>query len=314
MLLGAVLSILSALSFSLNGAMARRGMIRVSANQGAFVTVLAGIPLFLLAALVSGQLLHAADMPVDTYLILAAAGVLHFGIGRNFNYRAIAAIGSARSQPIQALSIPYSILVAYIFLGETINSLMALGIMLIMVGSVVVVERAGRSQADPLLSPRAPEPSPPAFEFRPTEGYSSAVLAALCYGTSPILIRAALDGQADRSILGGAIAYAAAGVYVVATLARARNRTLIRAIDLQSMRLFFGAGFLVFMAQMLRFVALSLAPVAVVTPLQRLSSLFTLILAASVNRHLERINTRVVLSVFTSLIGTMILLLGQQTL
>ncbi|MEX2599473.1 MAG: DMT family transporter [Dehalococcoidia bacterium] len=325
MIIGAILSVASAFSFSLNNVMARRAMASAAASQGAFITVLIGVPLFLLAALVSGQLFRLGEIPVNGYVLLAAAGILHFSIGRFFNYRAIAAVGSARSQPIQTMSIPYSILIAFIFLGETINWIMAFGILLVMIGPTVVIERNQRkpapepprgaspeAEADEKATAKAKPPGTPAFELRQLEGYSFAILATTCYGTSPLLIRAALEGQTDLSVVGGAIAYFAAGLFVLSSLLLPRNRTLIRAVNLHNFRLFFGAGFFVFLAQMLRFMALSLAPVAIVTPLQRLAGLFTLVLASTINKDLEKINRRVIFGVIISLTGSAILIMGRD--
>lgn len=294
MLLGALLSMLSAFSFSINNIMARRGMVRASARQGTFVSVLIGVPLFVLAALVSGQLMRVDELSVRAYLFLAAAGVLHFGVGRRCNYRAIGAIGSARSQPIQSMNLPYSVLIAFLFLGERITLQMAGGIGLMMAGLMIALERR----------PASPSGAPP---LRPAEGYLFAILAALCYGTSPILIRAALEGTPGVSVLGGAVAYFAAGLYVLAGAARRRDREVLRGMDLAGVRLFFGAGFFVFLAQMLRFIALSIAPVAIVSPLQRMTALFTLLLAGTVNRDLEWITPKVVIGVLVSVVGTLVL-------
>ena len=311
-LLGAFLSIVSALSFSTNNALARRGMTGASASQGAFITVLLGVPLFLVAALVSGQLFRAGDIPLNGYLLLAIAGILHFGVGRYCNYRAIGAVGSARSQPIQTMTIPYSIFIAWLFLGETIDLLMAIGILLIMIGPAVIIERSSRLPAAP---PRGAAQASgvkgaPPFQLRQVEGYSFALLAALCYGSSPIFIRAALEGQAGVSILGGTVSYIAAGLFVLLPMLLPGRRSMMRAINLRTFRLFFAAGFFVFFAQMLRFIALALAPVAIVSPLQRLAALFTLFIAATINRDIERINRKVVIGVIISLAGSVLLVFG----
>lgn len=74
-----------------------------------------------------------------------------------------------------------------------------------------------------------------------------------------------------------------------------------------TIRLFLGAGFSVFLAQMFRFIALSLAPVAVVTTLGRAGSVFTLGLSWLLNRDLEQITARVVIGVGFSVSGAVLL-------
>ena len=316
-MLGVVLAILSSFSFSLNGVMSRRGLAVASASAGAFVTVIIGVPMFLFAALVTGQLFRAGDVSGLGFLLLSTAGILHFGLGRYFNYRSMAAIGATRTGPIQSFTAPYAILVAYLLLDEGVTLLMGVGIVLVLVGPAVMVERTGAPARQP-VPPRGAsdtEPAsntPPAFQLRQAEGYLFAALSVGAYGTSPIMIRAALEGATNLSVLGGAIAYTAAATALIVTLLLPGRRGLITAMRPSTVRLFLGAGFFVFLAQMLRFIALSLAPVAVVTPLMRLSGVFTLILSWTFNRHLEKITLRVVLGIAVSLVGSVMLVMFRD--
>ncbi len=68
---------------------------------------------------------------------------------------------------------------------------------------------------------------------------------------------------------------------------------------------------LFFLAQMSRFAALSIAPVAVVSPLQRSGAIFTLGLSWAGNRKLEEITWRVVLGIFISVGGAVLLILAR---
>ena len=316
-MLGVVLAILSSFSFSLNGVMSRRGLAVASASAGAFVTVIIGVPMFLFAALVTGQLFRAGDVSGLGFLLLSTAGILHFGLGRYFNYRSMAAIGATRTGPIQSFTAPYAILVAYLLLDEGVTLLMGVGIVLVLVGPAVMVERTGAPARQP-VPPRGAsdtEPAsnaPPAFQLRQAEGYLFALLSVGAYGTSPIMIRAALEGATNLSVLGGAIAYTAAATALIVTLLLPGRRGLITAMRPSTVRLFLGAGFFVFLAQMLRFIALSMAPVAVVTPLMRLSGVFTLILSWMFNRHLEKITLRVVLGIAVSLVGSVMLVMFRD--
>jgi drug/metabolite transporter (DMT)-like permease len=313
-MIGALLSVLSALAFSLSDVLVRRGVVRASASQGAFITVLIGVPLFALVALVTGQLMRAGDLPFSAYGYLAAAGIIHYVVGRYFNYAAIGAIGAARAGPVQALALPYSIFVAFVALGEGISLTMGMGIALILVGPLIMVE--GTSHPPVQVTPSPPLPVATAlrteapFQPRQAEGYFFAVIAAASYGSSPVFIRAALEGDSGLSILGGLVSYVAAGALLLASLVIPARRHLIQTLQPTTVRLFFGAGFAVFMAQMLRFLALSLASVAVVTTLLRFASVFTLIFSWVFNRSLERITLRVVLGVLVSVAGAILLIIG----
>ena len=145
------------------------------------------------------------------------------------------------------------------------------------------------------------------------EGYGFSLLASVGYGTSPILIRAAMEGATGAAAIGTFVAYIGASVVLLATLALPAQRHLIGTINLRYMRLFGGAGFAVFFAQLLRFFALSLADVSIVNPLMRTISVFTLILSYLVNRRLENITLGVVLGVMVSFAGSALMVYAAAT-
>jgi len=310
-MLGVLFALISTASFSLNSVMVRRGVASASASAGAFVTVLIGVPMFAVAALVSGQLFRAAEMPGMGYILLSAAGIMHFGIGRYCNYRAVSAIGATRVAPIQSFAIPYAVFIAFVFLGETINWGMAVGIGLILVGPAIMIERASTPAPKPRGTSSGGPDTKPAFELRQAEGYLFALLSVGAYGTSPPLIREALRDLENMTIYGGLVAYFAAATALILTLVIPARRDLITAMRFSTVRLFFGAGFFVFLAQMFRFAALGIAPVAIVTPLQRSGAIFTLGLSWAVNRKLEKITWRVVLGIFISTGGAVLLILAR---
>ncbi|MCI0850195.1 MAG: DMT family transporter, partial [Chloroflexi bacterium] len=177
----------------------------------------------------------------------------------------------------------------------------------VLVGPVMMVERPSVRAA------HAASDTSPAFELRQAEGYLFAGLSVGFYGTSPILIRAALAGNTDLAVFGGLVAYTAAAGALIATLVVPARRELIGAMRFGTVRLFLGAGFFVFAAQMFRFIALSLAPVALITPLMRTGAVFTLGLSWAINRHLEKITWRVVAGILVSVAGAVVLVIARET-
>ncbi|HWO73577.1 MAG TPA: DMT family transporter [Dehalococcoidia bacterium] len=322
-MLGALVSVLSAICFSTSDILVRRGVVRAPVSHAAFVTVILGVPLFAVAALVSGQLFRAGDLSSSSYGLLAGAGLVHYVLGRYFNYAAISAIGAARAGPVQALSLPYSVLIALLFLDEEVTAAMVAGIALMLVGPALMVERQPSRPVAAAVAAIAPT-SPPqpsaavsalsglavgahAVRLRQREGYLFAMASAMSYGSSPVLIRAALEGESGLSVLGGLVSYVAAAALLIASLLVPARRELLAALEPQSVRIFFGAGFFVFMAQMLRFIALSLSSVAVVTTLLRFGSVSTLALSWAFNRRIEVLNGRVVLGVLISIAGAVLM-------
>ena len=317
MIFGALLSLASAFSFAVNFILVRRGIADAGATaaQGAFITVLLGVPFGLVAVIVTGQLFNFGQITPEGYLLFAAAGIVHFGIGRYCNYRGIAAIGAPRAATIQAIAVPYSVVMAMLLLDERPTILMYAGIALILGSPALMVDR-GKRPAPTHAEARAPSPpgegvrsttTAPAVEMRMVEGYTFSLLAAGAYGTSPILIRAAVEDATGTAAIGTFIAYVGASAMLMATLALPAQRDLMGTISLRYMRLFGGAGFAVFFAQLLRFFALAIADVSIVNPLMRMIGVFTLILSYLVNRRLEHITLGVVLGVLVSFTGSALL-------
>lgn len=309
MIAGALLALASSFSFSVNSILVRRGFADAGATaaQGAFITVLLGVPFGLVAVLLTGQIFNFGLIPLDGYLYLSGAGIVHYGIGRYCNYRGIAAIGAARAVTVQAVAVPYSILMAVVLLDERPSLLMYAAIALILIGPSLMIERRPKRPAGASADGSG---GAPAVEIRQLEGYVFSLLAALAYGTSPILIRAAVEDASATAAIGTLVSYAAASAVLIAALALPAQRELVHAINFRYMRLFGGAGLSVFLAQLFRFFALSFADVSIVNPLMRTVGVFTLILSYLVNRSLERITLGVVLGVLVSFGGAALLIAG----
>ena len=125
-----------------------------------------------------------------------------------------------------------------------------------------------------------------------------------------MLIRSALENHSGVSILGGLAAYSAAAAVLILSLLLPSRRGLIAALNVETMRAYFAAGFFVFLAQMLNFIALTLASVAVVATFIRFSNVFTLVISWIYNRRLEMITGRVVLGVLFSVAGALVMVLS----
>lgn len=314
MILGALLSLTSAFSFSVNSILVRRGIAGAgaTASQGAFITVLLGVPFGFVAVLATGQLLRFGEVSAMGYLLLFGAGLVHFVIGRYCNYRAIGAIGASRSGPVQGFATPYSILMAVVLLDEVVTPLMLVAIGLVLLAPAIMIERRPRTPAPAAVARQGGQDAPAlrarVLELRQLEGYIFAFLAGIAYGTSPLFIRAALADATRTAAIGTFVAYMGAAAVLLATLALPGRRQLVNSINLYYMRLFGGAAFAVFFAQLLRFFALSMADVIIVTPLQRMVGVFTIILTYFLNRSFETLTWRVVAGVLVSVSASALLI------
>lgn len=316
-MLGGFLALLSAVAFAFETATARRGVVSASVVQALSISVPLGVPIFLLVAWASGSLDAIFGFPVEAILLLSAAGILHFIWGRYCNYRANKAIGSNLAGPIQQFNLLVALVLAICLLGEALTPLRVLGIMLVILGPMLVYERATRGQAPaaqeaaPELAARAGAEAKVVFQPRYAEGYLFALLSSVGYGVSPILVRMALEARGiEFSISGGLISYAAATAVFLLILLVPGQAAHIASVNRTSARWFFISGTFVCIAQMLRYMALAIAPVSVVTPIQRLSLVFRLYFSKLINPDHEVFSSRVYLATALALIGALALTLS----
>lgn len=317
MLLGSLMAVLAAATFGLNGATVRRGVLTASVVQGMAITVPIGVPLFFIAAATAGSLGALAQFSIKTVALLAAAGVLHFVWGRYCNYRATKAMGSNATIPLKQLDFPLKLGLAIVFLGETLTPLKIFGICLILLGgSIAIKPRPAKHAAKPRPAPESVgAAAAPTREFQPnfTEGYTFALLSITGYGLSPLFIRMALEDRGlGPSLAGGLIAYLAATAVASLVLLKPGQLRHILAIDRKSAGWFLISALFVAVSHMFRFMALSIAPITVVSPIQRSASLFRVLFNWVFNRQHEVFEARLLAGILVSVLGGVALTLSTE--
>jgi drug/metabolite transporter (DMT)-like permease len=310
--LGGFLALCSAACFAFNNASVRRAVLSGSIVQGMAITVPIGVPLFFIAALVTGNLGAVAGFSPTSVDALSAAGIMHFVWGRYCNYRATRAMGTNLVAPVQQLNLLVTLVIAVWLLGEYLTPLKILGIALILLGPTLTVPHrkpaAGeREVLDEKITPIDAE-KPAAFQPKYAEGYTFALLSAAGYGVSPILVRVGLENQGlGVSLAGGLVAYIAATLLFLLVLLWPGQWRHVNTIDREAAKWFTFSGFLVFFSQMFLYMALSIAPVTVVSPINRLSILFRLYFARLLNPQHEVFGGSVIAATIISLLGAVAL-------
>jgi uncharacterized membrane protein len=305
--LGALLAFASAGFFGLNNATTRRGVLKGSVLQGMAITVPLGVPIFIGFALVMGGFGAMAEWGVASWIWMTLAGVVHFVIGRYGNYKATQALGATLSTPVQQLSILIALVLAFLFLGETVNTVNVLGIALIVIGPMILVRRRKAVSAKGAAK---------GFEPKYLSGTFWGAVCAFGYGTSPLLISLALgpDGTMADSVGGVLVSYVAASVVVIAMVMAAGGRAFMADMDGGSARWFLLSALFVALSQFFRYLALAVAPVAVVVPIQRLSIVFRLLFNALINHEHEVFDGWVIASIFLAVFGAVALAMDTGTL
>jgi uncharacterized membrane protein len=285
--------------------MLRRGVLTGSVLHAMAITVPIGVPLFGLAALVTGSLDDLAGFTLPGWAWLSSAGVIHFVLGRYGNYQATRALGAALSAPIQQLSVPIAVLLALLLLDEVLTPLRFLGFVLVMLGPFISM---GPRKA------RTPRSQQEGFQPHYGEGIFWGSIAAFGYGVSPILIVFGLGTERTlgASIAGGLVSYTAAAIVLVIPIATAGGVHFLKKLDPTAGRWFMRSGIFVFVSQVLRYMSIAVAPVSVVVPIQRLSVIFRVLFSWWINRDHEVLSARVLIGIAVSLIGALALTLSTD--
>ncbi len=315
-MLGAFLALVGSAWFGFNNASVRRGVLTGSVLQAMAVTVPIGVPLFFIGAVLSGQLFNLSDLSALKALSLAAAGVAHFVLGRYCNYRASKAMGANRAAPILQVNLLLTLTLAIVLLDDFLTPLKVLGIGLILAGPALMIRRGTKKTVEPRQAPSggagaaggddAAPAQKPLFVANLREGYTFAILSSFGYTLSPIFVRYGLR-DTNLSLLGGLISYAAAAVVIGLVLLLPGKWAHVRSMDRTVSPWFLRAGVAVFLSQMFRYMALSMAPITVVSPIMRLSLIFRVIFAWIINRDYETFEPRVLLGIGVSLMGAIAL-------
>ena len=281
-MVGEIFALLSAATFALNNAAARRGVVTGTPFQGMAVTIPLGVVCFLAVAIVSGEIFRAGQFPPGAAAWMTGVGLVHFIFGRYCNYRANHEAGVNLTAPVVQLQVIVTLVLAVVVLHEPCTVLQAIGGALILAGSLITQRQPARRRPASAAGavPVDAGPSRPVFVPRYVAGYVFASLAALGYGSSPILARFALAQTGPAGgILGGLIAYGAATVVVGILMLWPALRQNATALKRENVRWFVASGVFVAMAQGFFYSAVAVAPILVVAPILQLSLVFRVIFA-----------------------------------
>ncbi len=137
-MLGIVLAITAAFCWGTGAIFTRLGLRNINVRTGAFISTVASLLLIGLLALAINfdDVVHLSPAAL---LWFALIGVVNFVLGRQFNYAAIRYIGVTKASPLFAASPIFAMLLAIVFLGESVNVAIITGTSVIMLGLYLVV-------------------------------------------------------------------------------------------------------------------------------------------------------------------------------
>ncbi|MDT3435959.1 GRP family sugar transporter [Haloarcula sp. 1CSR25-25] len=293
--LGIALALVGALLIAVQVICIRIGTTTGSSRDALVVVLVVNLGVIVPLALV----VHFPTYPLNTVALLSfvCAGFVGTVLGRAFQYAAIARIGASRCEPIKASQPLHAALLAVVFLGESLSLVVFGGIVLIVVG-IALMSRVSTRRFDR------------EYDHVSWRGLGLPLAAAFCFGVEPIFAKIGITAGTPP-LIGLAIKTIAATIVFAAYL-QARN-TLPTSFLMASpsMRWYVVAGVANTLFLLVYYLALSIAPVALVVPLTQTSLLFVLVLSVAFLRDIERVTPRLVVATVLVLVGTVLVAVSQ---
>jgi len=198
-------------------------------------------------------------------------------------------IGASRASPILMGYLLIASFIGVIFLGETVGALHGVGIIVLFCGVVMVSYESGENDRN----------SKSGFSL----DLIFPLVAMLGAGIQVPLVSLGLTGGVPITI-GLAINYSVS-VAILGAFFKVRGWSLTEPFNVQEKDLYFGVSAAVISFAIFYFLALSIAPVSVVTPLRGTGPLFVLVISYLYLKKLETITKVLAFGVFLTVMGAM---------
>ena len=223
------------------------------------------------------------------FILLGIAGITHFVLGRLLASNAVRLIGANRTSPLLQTSPFYAVTLGILFLHEPLTTFLIPGVLCLVAGATMVsIEKEGK------------------VVKMQGKGILNVLGAALCWGTSGILVRPVI-GEIGSSSDAVFISYIAAFIVVVGLLLRKEQRIQFVQLHRASLIPLIISGILSLLGQLLRYEALSYSPVSVVAPLTGTSVFFVFLLSFILNRNIEVFTWKILAGMVATAVGVFLL-------
>ncbi len=297
---GALWALLAGGGFGLFQALNRRAVRGMDVYTSTFLQLLLSAVVLAAISLVTEDLGLLRGVPPAALLAFGVAGFFHFFAGWTLLNASQKRIGAARTSPLIGTTPLFGTLIAALALREIPGTVALLGILLT-VGGVYVISAVQPAEAD------GANDGPAAVDWR---GTALGLGTALCWAISPVFIRRGL-GDLPSPLIGVTVGMGASAAAYGAALWVRQRRTPGEA-SREALLIKLAAGILVGLSTWARWVALALAPVAVVLALASVSVPATILLAPLVvGAHLERVTARLWVGALLILGGSLLLVFYQ---
>lgn len=293
----AFFALCAAFLLALRDIFGRFGVRGIDPIAGSAVSALAGIPVLALISLLAGD--FARPWPARSWALasIALAGILRITAARTLLFAATQHIGATRGGTLGTTSTLFAILLGMAFLGERLTPALAAGAALVVGGSF-------------LMAKSRPGPAGQEASSGNLKGVALALLSALVFGASSVLVRPAVNDFASpnqANLYANLFAVAAFLPFAWGRLSMAGMREWPpRAWGYLAL-----AGSAASLGVTFVYLALSRAPVVFVTPISQSRPLFLVLVSWLFLQAHESVTWRAAAGALAIMAGTAVLILSK---
>jgi drug/metabolite transporter (DMT)-like permease len=292
---GLVLALFASVSFAACAVIVRNATARTGESFTPMaVSVLVGIPYFTAALFFTAEWSELRYVSWQAFALLGGAGIIHFVAGRQLSYNAYRLIGANKATPFITTSPFYTVIIGVLFLRESLTVIHILGILCVFAGAgLISMERKSVS-----------EERQEVFLSAEIKGILLALGGAICWGTSPVLVKLAVAEVASPHVR-AFISYAAAAIVTALLLLRKEHRQQMVKISPAAILVpIVISGILASTGQLFSYTAIFYSAVSKISPLMSTQVLFILLFSFLLNRHIEVFTPKVILGMAATVAGT----------
>lgn len=305
--MGEILALVSACCFAASNITVARGASPGARDNGAFLSIL--ITTVLAACVwIATSIGGAWPRPGHAAILwFAGAGVLTMFIGRVFLFASVQHLGAVRASAVKRLNPVFSVLLAVLVLGESIDLYTAIGMLLIFASFAVLVRQSLKDAAG---NGAAPGTAAPSWQGRlKSLGFFYGPVSALAYAVGYIARKQGLEITPDAAFGTMVGSLVGALVFVIAARFFDSYRQSMRAALTCFNPWLFAAGTLSSVGQLLYFAALSHTTISRVALVSSMEVFVTIFLSVILLRKTEQLSVPVLQAAGLGLAGTLFIVL-----
>lgn len=294
---GIIFAILAAICFAIAQTTIRKGVSQTGESlSAAVISTFTGLVLLLLLLFFTGDWSKLWSLSWQGFVLLAAAGIIHFAVGRLLFCKCIQLVGANKTSAITKTNILWTVVIGIVFLSEPLTMPLVAGVLCLAAGAILAgmeTQGAGAEKQSEIAKIH-------------TKGVIIGLGTALCWGISAGLIKPAL-AEIGSSLAATFISYVAASLIMASLLFSAERRKQVTQLPRASLALLVFVGLCLSTAQLLRYTSFNYAPISVSQPLIGTDSIFTLLFSFLINRNIEVFTWKVITGMVITVIGAFLI-------